>query len=169
MCFPRASCAYVDCTCASVIVIHLSPDVCPALFVVEYDFELLTCTGDTHAMNIKRSNTILYCDKWDATVAFYRDLFKFKITHQTDWFVEFQITPESFLSIANEKRASIDSVAGQGITLSWQVAEIENAHQYWSQQDVAVTDIKKKWGSLVFYLHDPEGHRIELWQAISED
>ena len=118
-------------------------------------------------MIIQRSNTILYCQKWMETVAFYRDLFKFKITHQTDWFVEFQITPDAYLSIANETRASIQSVDGQGITLSWQVADIKDAHQYWSGQAISISEVKKKWGAFVFYLHDPEGHRVELWQKTS--
>lgn len=120
-------------------------------------------------MIVQRSNTILYCDRWSKTVEFYKEHFRFPITHQTDWFVEFQITPNSFLSIANEIRASIRSVEGQGITLSWQVADIEDTHTYWSKQDIFITEIKKKWGALVFYLHDPENHRIELWQTFASD
>lgn len=118
-------------------------------------------------MIVQRSNTILYCRHWAETVAFYRDRFAFKITHQTDWFVEFQITSDSFLSIANEQRASIHSANGLGITLSWQVEDIEKAHQYWSNQGeaVVITEIKKKWAAFVFYMNDPEGHRIELWAA----
>lgn len=118
-------------------------------------------------MIIQRSNTILYCKKWTETVAFYRDLFKFSITHQTDWFVEFQLMPHTFLSVANETRATIHSVNGQGITLSWQVEDIDEAYIYWSKQGISTTEIKKKWGAFVFYLHDPEGHRIELWRSIS--
>lgn len=120
-------------------------------------------------MIVQRSNTILYCRHWQATVAFYRDFFRFPIHHQRDWFVEFQVTGDSFLSIANETRATIHSVRGQGITLSWQVEDIETAHRLWLEHKVAVSDIKEKWGAFVFYLHDPEGHRIELWQSISAD
>ena len=120
-------------------------------------------------MIIQRSNTILYCDRWNKTVEFYKEHFRFPIIHQTDWFVEFQITTDSYLSIANEKQATINSVKGQGITLSWQVRNVETAYQYWSKHNIAVTDIKKKWGALVFYLHDPEGHRIELWQMASSN
>ena len=29
---------------------------------------------------------------------------------------------------------------------------------------VAVTPIKQRWGAWVCYCHDPEGHRIELWE-----
>lgn len=120
-------------------------------------------------MLIQRSNTILYCRNWAETVAFYRDLFQFKINHQTDWFVEFQIAPNAYLSIANENRATIKTADGQGITLSWQVEDIEEAHRFFSEHDVSITEIKKKWGAFVCYLHDPEGHRIELWQGIEED
>lgn len=121
-----------------------------------------------NTMMIQRSNTILYCRKWEETVAFYRDLFRFEISHQNDWFVEFQIAPNAYLSIANEARASIKSVDGQGITLAWQVDDIEEAHHFWLGQDVPITALKKRWGALVFYLYDPEGHRIELWQVLNK-
>lgn len=116
-------------------------------------------------MKIKRTNTILYCKKWAETVVFYRDIFKFKISHQNDWFVEFQVTANSYLSVANENRASIQSVEGQGITLAWQVEDIQALHAKLIDADVAVTRIKERWGAMVCYLHDPENHRIELWQA----
>lgn len=122
-----------------------------------------------HIMIIQRTNTILYCRKWAETLAFYRDLFQFEISHQSDWFIEFQIAPNAYLSIANENRATIKSANGQGITLAWQVDDIEGVHHFWSEQAVSITEIKKRWGAFVFYLHDPEGHRIELWQKIGED
>ena len=33
---------------------------------------------------IKRINTILYCQKWDDTVTFYRDVLQFDGNHETD-------------------------------------------------------------------------------------
>ena len=77
---------------------------------------------------IKRLNTILYCRNWDATVKFYRDVLNFVINHQTDWFVEFQLVGDTYLSIANVVYASIKSVDGDGITLSWQVEDVESAY-----------------------------------------
>lgn len=118
-------------------------------------------------MVIKRSNTILYCKKWSETVAFYRDIFAFEINYENDWFVEFQITPNSFLSIADETRATIHSVGGQGITLAWQVDNIQAIRNNLVAKGVIVTEIKKRWGAAVMYLHDPDKHRIELWQADS--
>ena len=119
-------------------------------------------------MILQRTNTILYCSRWAETVAFYSDVFDFHITHQTEWFVEFQLTSSAFLSIADARRTSIESVAGQGITLSWQTVDIYTARDDLQKVGIEVTEIKKKWGSNLFYLHDPEGHRIELWQTLPE-
>ena len=115
-------------------------------------------------MQIERANTILYCQKWQETVAFYRDTFALSISHQTDWFVEFQLTDHAFLSIADERQASIHSVGGQGITLSWQAVNIAEIRAALIRRGVVVSEVRRKWGALLFYLHDPEGHRIEFWQ-----
>ena len=119
-------------------------------------------------MLFQRTNTILYCRNWSETVAFYRTVLELPINHETDWFIEFQLTDNAYLSVANADRASIQSVDGQGITLSWQVAEIHKVRDFLLRSGVEVTGIKKKWGAWLFYFHDPEGHRIELWQAIAD-
>ena len=115
-------------------------------------------------MHIGRTNTILYCQKWQETVAFYRTIFIFPISYQNDWFVEFQLADHTYLSIAYERRASIHSASGEGITLSWQVSNLTEMHAALTKQGIAVSDVCKKWGASLFYLHDPEGHRVELWQ-----
>ncbi|MBL8164032.1 MAG: VOC family protein [Anaerolineae bacterium] len=117
-------------------------------------------------MKVEQTNTILYCQKWSETVAFYRDVLEFFVSHQTDWFVEFQLTNGVYLSIADERRATIQSVDGQGITLSWQVADVDATHNALQQQGIEVTSIRQKWGGRLFYLLDPEGHRIEFWQPL---
>ena len=117
-------------------------------------------------MNIKRSNTILYCAAWGATVAFYRDQIGLPITHANDWFVEFQLGAESFLSVADQARATISSSQGAGITLSWQVDDIETANQELQAAGIESAPIKTRWGAQVLYFHDPEGHRIELWARV---
>lgn len=115
-------------------------------------------------MIFERTNTILYCWKWSETVAFYRDILAFPIAFQNDWFVEFQLTDQAYLSIADESRASIHSVGGQGITLSWQIANLSAMRGTLIERNIVVSEIHQQWGASVFYLHDPEGHRIELWQ-----
>lgn len=76
-------------------------------------------------MKIKAVNTILYCKKWEETVAFYRDGLKLPILSATDWFVEFKLNEMTRLSVANESRASIKSGDGNGVTISIQITDIE--------------------------------------------
>jgi len=119
-------------------------------------------------LQFQRTNTILYCHLWAETVTFYRDIFGFSISHQTDWFFEFKLSDHAYLSIADEKRATIKSVGGQGINLSWEVPDVHDLHQALIKQRIKISPIQNKWGASLFYLHDPEGHRIELWQPLAE-
>lgn len=113
--------------------------------------------------NIKHANTILYCRKWEATVGFYRDTLKFSVHHERDWFIEFHFTGSSYLSIADASLASLKSADGDGVTLSWQVEDIELAHGWLHELGVKTSPIKSIWGAQSFYFFDPEGHRIEIW------
>ena len=114
--------------------------------------------------SFKSVNTILYCNKWSETVTFYRDVLKLGINFASDWFVEFQVSQTAFLSVADERRASIKSSAGAGITITLQVEEVETAWQYLNKQGIKAGPIKAHaWGGQVFYFYDPEGHRLEVW------
>lgn len=116
-------------------------------------------------MKIKAANTILYCKKWDETVSFYRDDLKLLIISSTDWFVEFKLNEWARLSVANEVRASIKTGEGKGLTISLQVAEIEETHAELIESGLNPGPIKEVWGSKAFYLHDPEGNRLEFWSG----
>lgn len=110
-----------------------------------------------------RFNTILYCQHWADTVHFYAELLHLPIVFQNDWFVEFQLLPHCFLSIAQAERTTIKAVDGQGITLTFHVDDIHISHEKLRKQGITSTPIKKNWGAAVFYCHDPEGHRLEFW------
>lgn len=116
-------------------------------------------------MKIKAANTILYCKKWQETVDFYRNGLKFLVIFSNDWFVEFKINESSRLSVANEARTSIDSSGGKGITISLQVADIEQTRVELMDAGIVSTPIKEVWGSHVMYVHDPEGNRLEFWMG----
>ena len=116
-----------------------------------------------HAVKVDRANTVLYCDEWVATVAFYRDVLGFEVEHETDWFVEFRVVGDAYLSIADASRATIDAVAGKGITLTLHTSALAETRAYLERGGVATTPITRRWGAEVFYCHDPEGHRIEFW------
>ncbi|MBI5592589.1 MAG: VOC family protein [Deltaproteobacteria bacterium] len=118
---------------------------------------------------IKAANTILYCSKWEDTVRFYRDQLKLPVNFSTDWFVEFSLNAMSRLSVADEKRASIKTSRGKGITLSWEVDRIDSAWTDTEKNGLAPTPIRKHpWGARFFFLFDPEGHRIEFWQSFAD-
>jgi catechol 2,3-dioxygenase-like lactoylglutathione lyase family enzyme len=114
-------------------------------------------------MKIKAVNTILYCKKWEETVAFYRDELKLLTLSSSDWFVEFELNENARLSVANEARASVKSGQGQGLTISLQVSNLEQTRSELISRRLNPTPIKEIWGSQTCYLHDPEGNRLELW------
>ncbi|MDR4506380.1 MAG: VOC family protein [Candidatus Scalindua sp.] len=114
-------------------------------------------------LHIRNTNTILYCENWQRTMEFYRDKLKLPISYESDWFVEFKLTDTAHVSIANESRATIKSGKGAGITLTFQVEDINKTWQYMHDNGIFPDPIRDKWGSSVFYFRDPEGHRIEVW------
>ena len=114
-------------------------------------------------MRMNRTNTILYCDRWEATVRFYRDLIKLPVLMEKAWFVEFQLTDNSCLSVADAARTSITSTGGDGMTLSWLVEDIDAVHDRMLTDGIDVGPFTVTWGARTFYLFDPEGHRIEVW------
>jgi len=113
------------------------------------------------------ANTILYCSAWSETVAFYRDSLGLPINFASDWFIEFVLTESARLSIADERRATIKSNHGAGITLTFQVAD---ADALWAEFNTAGLQPTKcrthAWGARTFYLRDPEGNRLEIWSAV---
>ncbi|MBZ0318752.1 MAG: VOC family protein [Anaerolineae bacterium] len=117
-------------------------------------------------LTVNRTNIILYCKRWPEMVDFYGQHLQLPIHYQSKWFVEFQLCEGSFISVADETRTTIKSANGAGITLTWRVGNIYQAHAFVSQQGIKISDLREKWGAVVCYLYDPEGNRIELWQSV---
>jgi len=116
-------------------------------------------------LKIKSSNTILYCRKWEETVAFYKNGLKLLVISANDWFVEFKVNEMARISVANEARTSIDSSDGKGITISLQVADVEQTRRDLLDNGITPTPIREVWGSRAIYIHDPEGNRLEFWSG----
>jgi catechol 2,3-dioxygenase-like lactoylglutathione lyase family enzyme len=114
-------------------------------------------------MKIVRSNTILYCERWRETVAFYRDILKLPVGMEKEWFVEFRLTDTAMLSVADTSRATIDTSRGEGITISLRVDNVDQARAALEERGVSPGPLRSIWGSRAFYLHDPEGTRLEFW------
>jgi catechol 2,3-dioxygenase-like lactoylglutathione lyase family enzyme len=118
---------------------------------------------DGSVLSVERSNVILYCERWSETVAFYRQILGEAVTADRGWFVEFAVGDGSYLSVADAGRASIAPSYGAGLTLSWQVPDVESARDTLVTAGIVVSGVHRRFGSPVVDLHDPEGHRIELW------
>lgn len=119
------------------------------------------CRPRVHPVNTV--NTILYCRKWEETVAFYETILDLRRLFSNDWFVEFELSGTARVSVADAARASIDSSEGQGITLSLEVEDVAATHARLSEAGVTPSPIRKLWGQRVTYLRDPEGTRLEFW------
>jgi catechol 2,3-dioxygenase-like lactoylglutathione lyase family enzyme len=117
----------------------------------------------TPAVGVQRNNTILYCEHWAPTVSFYRDQLGLEVLAENDWFAEFRVTRQVSISVADASRATIDHVEGQGITISWKVADVTRTWQRLVDRGLQPTEIHDVWDAEAFYIYDPEGHRIEIW------
>jgi catechol 2,3-dioxygenase-like lactoylglutathione lyase family enzyme len=118
---------------------------------------------NTMDIRIRRSNTILYCRSWEETVRFYRDGLGLKAVMERDWFVEFRLNNSATLSVADQARASIQSAEGRGMTISLRVDDVVELHNHLTGRGLAPEPLRTVWGSRAFYLHDPEGNRLEFW------
>lgn len=114
-------------------------------------------------LDVERSNTILYCERWTETVRFYRDVLGLDVVFENDWFVELALGSAAFVSIADAARSSIAPGSGAGLTLSWRVADVAAARSALLDAGVEVGEIGTRWGAGVLDLFDPAGNRIELW------
>jgi catechol 2,3-dioxygenase-like lactoylglutathione lyase family enzyme len=118
-----------------------------------------------HFMKILASNTILYCRNWQAMVDFYQGTLGFEQTFRKDsWFIELRISAGCHISLADEAHCTIGSSAGKGLTLSFKVADLAATHRHFTACGAKPTAITShSWRAPYFYVHDPEGNRIELW------
>ncbi|MDR3630718.1 MAG: VOC family protein [Desulfocapsaceae bacterium] len=121
-------------------------------------------------MEIRSANTILYCTRWQDTIAFYRDGLGLEITTALDWFVEFRLNGHARLSIADTAHTSLKSSAGQGLTLAMEVEDIDATRLVLEKQGLHPQAIRDHaWGARVFYIYDPEGNRLEFWMPVKKN
>jgi len=115
-------------------------------------------------LEIKSTNTILYCKKWKETVAFYRNKLGLSVNTSRKWFIEFQLNNKSNLSIANEAFTTMTSSQGKGITITLEVKDITATHTKLTESGVNPPQIKNhSWGAKIIHIYDPEGNRVEFW------
>lgn len=123
--------------------------------------------GSSAGAAISAGNTIIYCAHWPVMVAFYRDCLGLRPTFaKDDWFIELKVCDGCHVSLAAAERCTIPAAAGQGLTLSWQVADLHGWHKQLLHNGAAPAPITShSWRAPYFYVRDPEGNRIEFWST----
>lgn len=131
----------------------------------DFDANYLADYSGSRTMKILAANTIIYCRRWPESMHFYRDVLQLGISFQKDeWFIEFVVNGAAHLSIADAAKCTIPPGGGVGITLSFFVQDLRAAQALFTQHGIATTGIKAQgWRAPYFYVHDPEGTRIEFW------
>lgn len=120
-------------------------------------------------MEIRTANTIVYCTKWKETVFFYKNQLQLRAATALDWFVEFELTASARLSIADVSRTSQEACGGRGMTIAMEVEDIAATHLFLENAGLHPPAIRNHaWGARVFYIHDPEGNRLEFWSPKME-
>ena len=124
----------------------------------------MTDPSDNSVWPMRAMNTVLYCQHYAQTLAFYGHVLGLPRTVVKDWFVEFQVAHEAFLSVADQNRATIKSAQGKGLTLTFQVDDVRARHEQLRARGAITTALgPRPWAAQGFLLHDPEGTRIEIW------
>jgi len=116
------------------------------------------------AAGIQAMNTVLYCRRFTDTVRFYDRVLALPRGASRDWFVEFRVAEGCFLSVADERRASVKSAGGAGLTLTLRVDDVGRFRETLRARGARPPPVgPRPWGTAGFLLHDPEGTRIEIW------
>jgi catechol 2,3-dioxygenase-like lactoylglutathione lyase family enzyme len=115
-------------------------------------------------VKVERANTVLYCTRWAETVEFYRSVLAFDVEFENDWFVEFRVARDAYLSIADAARTTIEPAGGRGLTITLRTPDVSAVNALLAARGVEVSDVARRWNADVFYCRDPEGHRLEFWR-----
>jgi len=73
-----------------------------------------------------------------------------------DWFVEFKLNEMSRLSVVDETHASVKSGSGRGITISLQVADLEQTLAELKEAEIQSSPVKEVWDAQAIYVRDPK-------------
>ena len=117
---------------------------------------------------IESMHTVLYCQKWQECVSFYRDTLGFPVALENQVFSELQSGPGSFIGLINARRSKRrTSCTHDNYLLSFRVSDVELLHEVLQKKWKGVAALKDHpWGARLFELHDPEGRRLEFWSNV---
>ncbi len=119
--------------------------------------------------NVESFHTVLFCSKWDACIAFYRDILDFTVVDEKPGFIEFEVRPGSRIGLLHSVHGSTSKDRTKPHILSFRVDHLEEIHKELSARCGTVSALRKHpWGALLFEVLDPEERRLEFWTPIPE-
>ncbi|MBU8697094.1 MULTISPECIES: VOC family protein [Bacillus] len=125
---------------------------------------------------MKMKYTILYVNDVEASIHFYQHVLGFPMKLRVESYVEFD-TGDVTLSI-NSRRDVKDALglpvpeanqASQTFEIGFVVDDVEQTIAAMKEKGVSIIKepAKKPWGQTVAYVADPDGHFIEICDAVS--
>ncbi|MCM3037388.1 VOC family protein [Bacillus pumilus] len=125
---------------------------------------------------MKMKYTILYVNDVEASIHFYQHVLGFPMKLRVDSYVEFD-TGDVTLSI-NSRQDVKDALglpvpeanqASQTFEIGFVVDDVEQTIAAMKEKGVSIIKepAKKPWGQTVAYVADPDGHFIEICDAVS--
>jgi len=117
-------------------------------------------------LRVSSFHTVLFCEKWEECVSFYRDVLGFRIVEKRDRFVEFEVTGGARIGILRPLNPPARQRGHDSVILSFRVADIEETHAELKSRCAELPAVREHpWGARVFELRDPEGWRLEFWSS----
>lgn len=113
---------------------------------------------------VRALNTILYCAAFAEAVEFYERRLGLPVVDRGSWLVELEAGPGMRISVADERRCSVKSAGGAGVTLTLEVDDADAAHRRLTAARAAPGAVEDyAGGARRFFVRDPEGNRVEIW------
>ena len=117
-------------------------------------------------LRVSSFHTVLFCEKWEECVSFYRDVLGFRIVEKRDRFVEFEVTGGARIGILRPLHPDAREPDHEPVILSFRVSNIEETHADLKMRFSRLPAVREHpWGAMVFELRDPEGWRLEFWSS----
>lgn len=126
-------------------------------------------------MNLNMKYIILYAEKYEECLHFYKNILKLPIRAEHSPYVEFD-TGSTILAM--NSRESVREITGLSIPagerqsatfeVGFVVEDVEKTIEQLREQGVAVLvePVTKPWGQTVAYIADPDGNYIEICSSL---
>lgn len=120
-------------------------------------------------MKSKRIDLTISTEKMQESKNFYMEHFDFKITYESDWYIEL-LSPSLNVGISFTlpQREEGEFFNGRGLILSLEVDDVEYEYNRVKDEGLVIyQEVQEKpWGEKSFVINDPNGVHVYIYEAI---